>query len=582
MADLTNDGIQLRINTTTPTPNDWPRDRPRLSCRSTNQLSLEGSSLKLDADKGILFQGNGQISAVGDLSFLTAGTPTVPALTIFANGNVGIGTGTRQPTDKLEIAGSLKLETGLSVNQFSGDITNSDQVVPTAKAVKTYVDSKASPELPDESVTDRKIANNAVTTDKIADDSITAAKIKKGAIARDKLDPSILFDPADGAVTTQKIANGAVTAAKIADNSITTAKIQNGAITQEKLADSIGSSQWKGKDGEPISYSGNVGIGTSTPQAKLQIATGAIMPSAGNSDTAGIMFPKNAFGGGGDAAWIRYYARTGEATTLEIGTSNDPDDHIALMPSGNVGIGTTEPQNKLHVKSNSGQSAAALIENTSEVNSVALLLRLGQDRVAQGSGDRFITFAAGENTLGYMMSNDGKNVAFTANSSDYAECLPRLQEKEVIEPGDIVGVLEGKVTRVTENANHVMAITDRPIVLGNAPAQKSEHLYEKVSFLGQVPVKVRGKVSAGDCIVPSGLNDGTGISISRQEMTLDTCSQIVGTAWESSEEEGVKRVNTVIGLNSSYSPVEALMRAMQTQQAEIDFLKTELKQLREQ
>ncbi|HLL45254.1 MAG TPA: tail fiber domain-containing protein, partial [Longimicrobiaceae bacterium] len=33
-----------------------------------------------------------------------------------------------------------------------------------------------------------------------------------------------------------------------------------------------------------------------------------------------------------------------EATTLEIGTGNDPDDHLSLMASGSVGIGTTTPQ----------------------------------------------------------------------------------------------------------------------------------------------------------------------------------------------------------------------------------------------
>jgi hypothetical protein len=77
---------------------------------------------------------------------------------------------------------------------------------------------------------------------------------------------------------------------------------------------------------------------------------GAITPSVGNSENNGIMFPKNPSGGSGDPAWIRYYAREGEATTFEIGTSNDSDDHIALMPNaGNVGIGTTNPQAKLHV-----------------------------------------------------------------------------------------------------------------------------------------------------------------------------------------------------------------------------------------
>jgi hypothetical protein len=78
---------------------------------------------------------------------------------------------------------------------------------------------------------------------------------------------------------------------------------------------------------------------------------GAIQPSAGNSENKGIMFPKDPGGGGGDAAWIRYYSRTPDSTeagpkeqlTLEIGTSNDPTDHIALMPSGGVGIGTNNP-----------------------------------------------------------------------------------------------------------------------------------------------------------------------------------------------------------------------------------------------
>jgi len=93
----------------------------------------------------------------------------------------------------------------------------------------------------------------------------------------------------------------------------------------------------------------NVGIGTDKPRAALEVKGGAIMPSAGNAATAGIQFPPDPGGGSGDAAWIRYYPRQGESCTLELGTSNDADDHIALMPSGNVGIGTTDPKAKLDV-----------------------------------------------------------------------------------------------------------------------------------------------------------------------------------------------------------------------------------------
>ncbi|HEU4456461.1 MAG TPA: tail fiber domain-containing protein [Longimicrobium sp.] len=97
-----------------------------------------------------------------------------------------------------------------------------------------------------------------------------------------------------------------------------------------------------------LRLNGNVGIGTTEPRARLEVA-GAIMPAAGNAEAAGILFPPNPGGGGGDSAWMRYYARTGEATTLEIGVANDTDDHIALMPSGGVGVGTREPRKTLHV-----------------------------------------------------------------------------------------------------------------------------------------------------------------------------------------------------------------------------------------
>lgn len=101
---------------------------------------------------------------------------------------------------------------------------------------------------------------------------------------------------------------------------------------------------------------GNVGVGTTTPKAKFQVLGGAIMPDSGNLDTAGILFPPDPGGGTGDKAWIRYYARTAniEHTTLELGVSNDVQDHIALMPSGAVGINTRTPGDNMKLRVEGG------------------------------------------------------------------------------------------------------------------------------------------------------------------------------------------------------------------------------------
>lgn len=113
----------------------------------------------------------------------------------------------------------------------------------------------------------------------------------------------------------------------------------------------------------------------------------------------------------------------------------------------------------------------------------------------------------------------------------------------------MVGVMEGQVTRVTQGAQHVSAITARPAFVGNARYGESRAQYRKVALIGQVAVKVRGPVRAGDLIVPSGV------------------SLVVGAAWQSSQEEGLKRINTAVGLHTT------LLRA---QQAEIERLRRRL------
>ncbi len=91
-----------------------------------------------------------------------------------------------------------------------------------------------------------------------------------------------------------------------------------------------------GADKLKITKAGNVGIGTgnAAPAARLQVKGGAIMPEVGNSAAAGIMWPTDPGGGGGDGAFLRYSVEAGETTILRLGINNDADDSLRLYQQG--------------------------------------------------------------------------------------------------------------------------------------------------------------------------------------------------------------------------------------------------------
>ena len=63
----------------------------------------------------------------------------------------------------------------------------------------------------------------------------------------------------------------------------------------------------------------------------------------------------------------------------------------------------------------------------------------------------------------------------------------------------------------------------------------------------RLPVLIAGEVQAGDYILASGLDDGTGRAISPQEVQLADLPAIVGTAWADSSGGYVK---TAIGFKA--------------------------------
>ena len=146
---------------------------------------------------------------------------------------------------------------------------------------------------------------------------------------------------------------------------------------------------------------------------------------------------------------------------------------------------------------------------------------------------------------------DNIGVAFQSGAGDYAEYLLRDENTRDLLPGEIVSVSAGKVSLNTELSNQLMVISTRPVVLGNMPQDADKKRYEKVAFLGQVPVRVAGKVNKGDYILPSGNHDGFGVAVAPIDMKLEDYTKIVGVAWESAEEKPVNTIIMGVGLNEN-------------------------------
>ncbi|OQY49662.1 MAG: hypothetical protein B6247_23070 [Candidatus Parabeggiatoa sp. nov. 2] len=197
----------------------------------------------------------------------------------------------------------------------------------------------------------------------------------------------------DGAVDTDKLAESAVTTDKVADNTVTTAKIADGAVTGAKIADIAGHSATELADiasagsgaiitteerekleslqgggaiklnGNDAYYTdGNVGIGTTTPNAKLDVngqiliqGWDAIIKSKDNVGGLNRTFHLigTYHGWNQEAIYVagyNYYIRNGNhvdsyAKRVHFGAQ---ETMTVDLGSGNVGIGTN-PQYKLDV-----------------------------------------------------------------------------------------------------------------------------------------------------------------------------------------------------------------------------------------
>ncbi|HEY7303659.1 MAG TPA: hypothetical protein VH601_06080 [Bryobacteraceae bacterium] len=290
-----------------------------------------------------------------------------------------------------------------------------------------------------------------------------------------------------------------------------------------------------------IQAAGNVGINTAAPAVQLHVVGDRIRLEGGGkhidlrTDGSSVDLHSET-----NSVFIR---ASGGAGNNNIAMNSFPGD-------GGVGIGISSPTCKLHVvDAQSGPGGditkhVAIIENAASANADVLALKLGASPAL--ADNNFITFFSGSGAVGAIEGN-GVGVALNTTGADFAECLP-LAANEQVGPGDVVAIVDGKLTLDTRDAHQFAAISTRPAVVGNMSASIRQ---ARVALLGQTPVRVRGRVRVGDVLVCSGKNDGAAIALSPRDAVERERFDIIGTAWESSNMHSVKPIRTAIGMVSS-------------------------------
>jgi hypothetical protein len=279
------------------------------------------------------------------------------------------------------------------------------------------------------------------------------------------------------------------------------------------------------------------------------------------------------------------------ADSTDADVSSTGADQFIVEADGGVGLGTNSPDAQLHVRDAIKRTGAGIdthvagVENTDGTDG-ADVLALKTTASTPTEITNFVTFLDAEGATGSIEGqSDGTGITFNTAGADYAEYLPTRDPDEGFDPGEVVGVVDGTVTRATADADAAMVVSGRAAVSGNSPTPGGDpENHELVAFVGQVPATVRGPVEVGDVVVPSGEADGVGRAITPAEFTPED-GPVVGQAWDASDGDGVAEVTVAVGLETGgalAAVVERQQRTIDAQAARIDDLEGRLAALEAQ
>ncbi|MBL8022652.1 MAG: hypothetical protein JNK54_00015 [Elusimicrobia bacterium] len=193
-----------------------------------------------------------------------------------------------------------------------------------------------------------------------------------------------------------------------------------------------------------------------------------------------------------------------------------------------LGIGTTGPTGKLDVNQTVAGSVAVQGQNAGTVF-WKVVSPAGGITGGYNAADA-VEYVAKDSVTGRSINAAG---TINANGADFAEWVDWEGPKP--EVGSIV---------FYKGVHVVISSTRTAAFVGNDVKDPAHAML--VAFAGQLPVLVKGNVQEGDLIVAN--PDGTGRAVSRDLATMAEIQTAVGTAWASSNDSGIKRVNVAVGL----------------------------------
>jgi hypothetical protein len=215
-----------------------------------------------------------------------------------------------------------------------------------------------------------------------------------------------------------------------------------------------GDSGWTISGSDIYHLTGNVGIGTSSPSAKLEV--NGQVKITGGSPGAGKVLTSDA---GGLATWQTPTSGGGPDGDWAISGNN-----MYAMPSGNVGIGTMSPGSKLEV---AGSSSRAVVQGTNTGAGVGVQGESSSNHgvVGKSTMDDGIH---GESANGYGVygsSNSGSGVYGTSASGNAGYFSGKAY-------------FSGNVGIGTENATQLLHVygSSNPRILVEAPSNSTPEL----------------------------------------------------------------------------------------------------------